>query len=72
MAPEIAAWIVLLAGVYIACGAAFAVAFVAVGVSRVDSKARESGLGFRLLIVPAAAALWPLLAFRWRRATEAR
>lgn len=60
-----------LAGTYLAVGLAFAIAFVARGVGRVDAAAAEASLGFRLLLVPGAAALWPLLAQRWRRATGA-
>ncbi len=54
--------------IYLACGLLFAVAFVTVGVGRVDAAARGSSLGFRLLILPGAAAFWPLLAVRWVRA----
>lgn len=57
-----------LAGIYLGLGLVFAVAFVTRGVARVDAAAAEGSLGFRLLIVPGSAALWPLLAQRWRRA----
>jgi len=35
------------------------------GVDRIDPNARGAGLGFRLLILPGSAALWPLLLRRW-------
>ena len=59
----------LLAGlaVYFGIGVVFAAAFVLRGVERIDSAADGSGAGFRLLILPGCAALWPLLARRWRR-----
>ncbi len=50
---------------YVALGAAFALAFVSVGVQRIDSQAIGSSLGFRVLIFPGSVALWPLLLRRW-------
>lgn len=55
---------------YGAIGFLFAVAFVSVGVGRVDSLAHGTGIGFRLLILPGCAALWPLLMVRWLAATR--
>jgi hypothetical protein len=49
--------------IYAAFGAIFAIAFVLFGVDRVDPTAKT--LGFRLLILPGVAALWPLLLGRW-------
>jgi hypothetical protein len=54
--------------VYALAGVAFALAFVTRGVARVDPHAEGAGLGFRLLIFPAAAALWPVLCKLWWRA----
>jgi len=51
--------------VYLAIGTAFAIAFVTVGVKRIDSQAIGSSLGFRALMFPGAAAFWPLLLRRW-------
>jgi len=42
---------------YAAVGAVFAIAFVTIGVARVDTVARHAPLGFRLDIAPGAAAL---------------
>ena len=58
-------WIVGGLGVYVALGFLFAIAFVSIGAARIDPGARGAPLGFRLLIFPAAVALWPLLARRW-------
>ena len=52
---------------YLAIGFAFAIAFVIRGVGRIDPAAREGSLGFRLLILPGCAALWPILARNWLR-----
>jgi hypothetical protein len=53
---------------YAGIGAAFAAAFAAWGAGRIDPVARHGTWGFRLLILPGAVALWPLLLVRWRRA----
>ncbi len=46
-------------------GLFFAIAFVTTSVKRVDSQAIGTGVGFRVLIFPGSAALWPLLLRRW-------
>ena len=51
-------------------GLVFALGFVAFGVARVDETARGTSWGFRLLLLPGSVALWPLLAWRWRRGGE--
>ena len=51
--------------VYTALGVAFALAFVTVGVKRIDSQAIGSSVGFRVLIFPGSVAFWPLLLRRW-------
>lgn len=56
---------VLLAGIYVGLGLLFGVPFVLRGVDRVDPVAREGSWGFRLIVLPGAVALWPLLARRW-------
>ena len=56
-----------LAGAYAAVGVLFAVAFATWGIQRVDPAAKGAPLGFRLLILPGSAALWPLLLGRWMR-----
>jgi len=48
-------------------GAVFAAAFVTVGIHRVDPAAEHAPIGFRLIVVPGVAALWPLLLVRWIR-----
>lgn len=66
-----AEWVVNLLTVYAALGVLFAIAFVGTGIKKVDPVARDSGLGFRLIILPGVVALWPLLAVRWIRNTGA-
>ncbi len=52
---------------YLWFGLAFAVGFVLFGASRIDPGAREGSLGFRLIVIPGVALLWPLLAWRLAR-----
>ena len=55
---------------YALTGAAFSVAFVLFGIHRVDPVAKHSPIGFRLIVIPGVAALWPLLLSRWFRAVS--
>ena len=55
------------AGLYLAAGVVFALVFVTLGVQRTDPAAHGGTWGFRLLILPGSAALWPLLLARWVR-----
>ena len=50
---------------YALIGVVFALAFVTVGVKRIDEQAVGTGFGFRLLIFPGCAAFWPMLLRRW-------
>jgi hypothetical protein len=56
-----------LLAVYAVSGAVFAPAFAWRGAAQLDPAARDSGLGFRLILLPGAAALWPLLLAKWVR-----
>jgi hypothetical protein len=58
-------------GLYALLGVIFALAFVFVGVGRIDPVARHAPLQFRLVIIPGAAALWPWLLRRWLTAPRA-
>ncbi len=62
-----AEWILNLLSGYAVIGVLFAIAFVATGISHLDPIAKGSGIGFRLIILPGVAALWPLLLARWIR-----
>lgn len=62
--PEL---VLLVLAVYALAGIAFALAFVTVGVTRLDPAARGTSWAFRALILPGSAALWPLLAAEWAR-----
>lgn len=55
---------------YAVIGVAVAVAFVCRGITRVDAAANGSSKAFRALIVPGAAALWPVILRRWMHASR--
>jgi hypothetical protein len=59
--------IALVAVAYLMVGFIFALLFVWRGASVIDAAAAPSGVGFRIIIFPAAALLWPWLARKWSR-----
>ena len=61
----VAEWFINLLSVYSGIGLLFAIAFLTVGISQVDPDSKGSGVGFRLIILPGVAALWPVLFTRW-------
>lgn len=61
----IASALLILLGIYLACGFVFAVPFVLLGVNKIDPHAGHGSWGFRLLIIPGTTAFWPLLLRRW-------
>ena len=66
---EAAARIALtIAGSYALIGVVFAVPFAWRGAGVLEPVAREGTWGFRLLILPGSATLWPYLLYRWVRA----
>ncbi len=67
-------WISLLlatASAYAGIGVLFALYFAWRGVERYDSVAQGASWGFRLLVIPGAAALWPILLARTVRGGSA-
>ena len=52
---------------YTVLGVLFAIVFVTKGIGRVDPVAQSSKTGFRLIVFPGVAALWPLLFAKWIR-----
>ncbi len=51
--------------IYLATGAVFAVFLSFGGAVRLDRAVKGTGVPFRLLIIPGAAVLWPLLFLMW-------
>lgn len=68
MSSMAAAWVVYGFAMYLAIGLLFGVVYVSRQVSRNDPAAHGAGLGFRLIILPAVVALWPILLRGWNRA----
>ncbi len=64
MTEPVARVLVWAVTLYLVLGAAFAVPFVIWGVGRIDPAAKTGTPGFKILIVPGVAALWPLLLMR--------
>lgn len=63
----IATWIVNLILLYLLAGLIVASFYVWRGVGLVDPAARGTSPGFRLLIIPGCAALWPVVLMQWIR-----
>jgi hypothetical protein len=61
---DVVGFILVLVFAYAAVGIAFGAWFVTRGVIRLDPTVRATPWSFRLLILPASAALWPYLASR--------
>ena len=59
--------ILTIAGIYLVCGFLFALAFVFKGVQTIDESARNSTLGFKMIIIPATMVFWPFLLLKWIR-----
>jgi hypothetical protein len=68
MSEGVARLLLGVAGAYALAGVAFAVPFVIRGAGVLEPVAREGTWGFRLLILPGSATLWPYLLYRWWRA----
>ena len=65
MAERLAEILISVGGAYAAFGLLFAIAFILVGAKKIDPQTIESGVGFRILLLPGVAAFWPLLLRRW-------
>ena len=59
-----ASWLVRMVGWYLLAGMIFGLLFVTVWAGRIDPSARQTGWGFKLIILPGVVALWPVLARR--------
>ncbi len=64
IAPHLAEWLVRLAAGYLLLGILFAIPFALRWVNRLDEVAAHGTPGFRLLLLPGAVLLWPVLSWR--------
>ncbi len=67
MTEALAIAVVHYATFYLAAGCVFAVAFLSLGIGRVDPQARGAPLSFKLVVLPGVVVFWPVLAWRWSR-----
>jgi len=70
MAVLTAQGILAVVALYAGIGLLFAIAFVVRGIGTVDPGARGGPAAFRLLMIPGAALLWPVMAKKWFRAAR--
>lgn len=68
MDETVARWLATAAVAYTMAGLLFAVAFAIRGAGVLVPLAMHGSWGFRLLIVPGAATMWPYLLVRWWQA----
>ena len=59
--------VLMVLGAYLALGAGFAVAFAVWGAQTIDPAGKGMPVSARLLVLPGAMALWPLLLVKWLR-----
>jgi len=57
----VAAIFLILLALYCVAGICFAIPFVVFGVGKIDPHAAHGSWGFRIMIIPGAMALWPLM-----------
>jgi hypothetical protein len=72
MTPELADLLITLAASYCACGAFFAVIYMAFGLRRAVPVPATISWPARILIAPGLMLLWPLLAWTWGLSSRAR
>jgi len=68
MSIDVAEMILSALVLYIAGGLVFALAFLALGLRRVDALAAEGSTAFKVLIFPGIVGLWPIVLLLWLRA----
>jgi len=56
--------------IYLIIGLVFGISFLLAGYKKVDETAQSAGWRLRLLWMPGAIALWPLLAVKWKQSTK--
>ena len=64
MSHEVAKLVTAVLALYLGLGGVFAIGFALAWAGRLDPVAREGSVGFRILILPGAALLWPCLLLR--------
>ena len=57
--------LLIVVSLYLVCGLIFSVPFIIKGVTDIDEGARNSSLGFRIIIIPGTIVFWPFLLKKW-------
>jgi len=63
--------LLLIVGAYAGVGLIVAIAFALAGAATIDHAVRDSPKSFRILLMPGALALWPVVVTKWIRAIRA-
>lgn len=63
--------ILTILAVYGAIGVVTGLAFITVGIGRVDPTVSGWNIPFRLMVLPGAIMLWPVIIMRWRASVRA-
>ena len=50
---------------YFGVGLLFALAFVFIGINKVDDAAKEASIFFKALLLPGLMLFWPIFLFKW-------
>ena len=66
------AMFLLIVVLYVAVGLVCGLAFVFVGVNRVDPIAHDSPMVFRVIILPGCVGLWPVVLWKWKNASKGK
>jgi hypothetical protein len=53
--------------IYLFCGLVFTLAFVTRGAGKIDEGAKNSTIGFKIIIIPGTMVFWPFLLNKWLR-----
>ncbi len=53
--------------IYLLCGLIFALVFVLKGAYKIDEGAKDSTIGFKIIIIPGSMVFWPLLLNKWMK-----
>jgi hypothetical protein len=67
----IIAVVLMILKIWLLIGLVFGVAFVAVGITRVDTTAQGSSWKLRLILLPGCMVFWPWLGWLWLRGRSA-
>ncbi|MEQ9616520.1 MAG: hypothetical protein RLN60_00625 [Phycisphaerales bacterium] len=67
MSDNAAQLVVTIVAVYAGVGLVVALLFLFLAVKRIDPAANGASRGFRVLVFPGAAALWPVILVKWIR-----